>query len=40
MVQKDQNTIEIKTKKNSYPFYRFDDRFLSTIKAYFKLQRR
>ncbi|SDJ59671.1 hypothetical protein SAMN04487898_103355 [Pedobacter sp. ok626] len=41
IVQKDQSAIEleIKTKKNSYSFYNFDDTFLSTIKAYFQLQK-
>ena len=41
IVQKDQNAIEIeiKTKKNSYSFYHFDHTFLSTIRAYFQLQK-
>jgi len=41
IVQKDRNAIEleIKTNKNSYSFYHFDDTFLSTIKTYFRLQK-
>lgn len=41
IVEKDKNAIEmeIKTKKNSYSIYHFDDTFLSKIKAYFQLQK-
>lgn len=41
IVQKDQAAIEIeiKTSKNSYSIYHFDDTFLNMIKTYFQLEK-
>jgi len=40
IVQKERNTIEIgiKTDKNSYSIYHFDETFLNMVKVYFQLQ--